>query len=327
MNVHKIANLNHQCSHCHHDMSVNHCQSVGGGPAERLPIGYGGKPYFASGSCSGLERAIQICADFDKDHPAPHNEEELIVYCRALRPVLATLHKVGSGYVGTVLNLSRPAQMSLHTACSMQHCQCLCKSSCACLPGPHILRKILLAHSCNLKCQWRVPIKVIADICGPDMQGALEQLKHINPYFYKTSKAQKLGVRLGIQPPLIALMCCIVRPLALWEDHARFPELVGTAAGHQILNGVACAYRADHQYCPSPALVFEQLLGSPTAAARARERQRKLAVATADAASLNSIWLRRVRRRRAASLPAPLPAAAAPLLAGLPSRAAPLVPL
>lgn len=140
------------------------------------------------------------------------------------------------------------------------------------MPGPHILQKIALGHSSGLNCGWRVPIKVLADICEPGRQGCLEQLRLINPHYHRYAQAKSLGSRLGIHPQYISAVCGAVQQLAGWEDHPQFQHLVHTDAGHCELNGCANAYRCIHKFWPSPELVFETLLGSPSS------------VATADAA-------------------------------------------
>jgi hypothetical protein len=184
-----------------------------------------------------------------------------------------------------------------------------------CSPGPHIIRKIALGHSSDLNCQWRVRIQVLAHIAGPDKQGALAQLKHINPHLYKTSFANRLGDRLGgIAPQFISCWCCMVRPLLLWEDHARYPALVGTDAGHSELMFCAKKFRTDTGYWPSPAWVLERLLGPPSPAAKANERLRKVTSAR-DSAEQQRTWSKRLAQRRAALRPgsrlASLPIAAA----------------
>jgi len=64
------------------------------------------KPYFATGRCEHLKHAMEICAAFSLDHPAPHDEHSLLAYSQALGPALAQLHKVGAEYVSAVQNLS-----------------------------------------------------------------------------------------------------------------------------------------------------------------------------------------------------------------------------
>ena len=67
----------------------------------------------------------------------------------------------------------------------------------------------------------------------------------------------------------------MVRPLALWEDNPRFSDLVATEVGHAELIHSANTYRSIHQYWPSPAQVFESVLGPPTLAAKVRASKGK----------------------------------------------------
>jgi len=192
-------------------------------------------------------------------------------------------------------------------------------------PGPHIIRKIALGHSINMNCKWQVPIKLLAAIGGPDMQGTMEQLKVTHHYFYTTAKVNRLWEWLGIHPMLIYCYCCMVRPLALWEDNPDFPGLVGSDDGHRRLICSAKAYRAAHNFWPSPAQVFETLLGPPTTTAR-KHKHHKAAFASSKALAFP--LLKDTLRRRAAALPAPVPAATVRPLAGtLPLAAAKDSPL
>lgn len=152
---------------------------------------------------------------------------------------------------------------------------------------------------------------MLADIGGPDKQGALEQLRKFNPILYRSTNANRLGQQLGIPPQLIACWCCLVRPLTLWEDAEQFQWLVGTAAGHVALTEVANEYQALNGYWPSPAWVFEKMLGTPTTAARALQRQRKQALAR-DADTAPRSWHKQLMRRQVAEAAPPL-AAAPPL--------------
>lgn len=72
---------------------------------------------------------------------------------------------------------------------------------------------------------------------------------------------------------MIVVWCRKVRPLALWEDHAKLNSVLGTAHGHTELMRLANIYRDTHDFWPSLPNLVEQILGPPTAAARARHRQ------------------------------------------------------
>lgn len=212
---------------------------------------------------------MELCAGFQRDHKPPKDEKELIVYCELLGPELAKLHKVGAGYVGAVRNLSQSTQEAINSTTNHKPQPNTCTQL-----GPHIIRKIALAYSSSLGCTWHnVPIDHMAAVGGPDRQGAIEQLRAINPLYCRHTSSERLGSRLGILPLYIKLWCCLIRPLAQWEDHPEFHALVSSETGHQALNQYADDYRKANQYWPSPALVFEALLGSPARAARAQQNQ------------------------------------------------------
>jgi len=173
--------------------------------------------------------------------------------------------------------------------------------------------------------KWQVPISFLAAIGGPDMQGTMEQLKVTNPYFYSTAKVNRLWEWLGIHPILIYCCCCLVRPLTRWEDNPDFPDLVGSDDGRRRLMCSAKTYRAAHNFWPSPAQVFESLLGPPTTIAREHD-PRKAAFAASKAQPFP--MPKDTLQRRAAALPAPVPAATVLPLAGtLPLAAAKDSPL
>ena len=89
-----------------HDLAINHWQACGSCQPEIPPGGSAVAPHLASGCCDPLERVMDTLAQFQKDHNPPKNEEELVAYCRALGPVLATLQTAGTEDVGAVQNLN-----------------------------------------------------------------------------------------------------------------------------------------------------------------------------------------------------------------------------
>ena len=129
-----------------------------------------------------------------------------------------------------------------------------------------------MAYSTKLKFAWRVPIKALAIFSGSDSASPLEQFRKGNRHYYAKGRASMLGGHLGIAPQLICCWCYMVRPLALWEHHPEFHALVDTAIGNYKLNHCADIYRAATNYWPSPAWVFEKLLGPPIPPARGLAR-------------------------------------------------------
>lgn len=89
------------------------------------------------------------------------------------------------------------------------------------------------------------------------------------PFVSNLLDAAALGRKMGLGPPMIAVWCRKVRPLALWEDNSQFKSLLETAIGHKELIRLANNYRATHTLWPSLPQLFEKALGPPTAAARA----------------------------------------------------------
>jgi DNA-binding transcriptional regulator YdaS (Cro superfamily) len=120
-----------------------------------------------------------------------------------------------------------------------------------------------MGHSAQLQCRWRVGISVLETVGGPDMQGALVSLKDTRRHLYRTCKADRLGNLLGIHPLYIACWCCMVRPLAAWEQDPRFEELTSTLEGHKQLKLCATQYRKANKFWPSPYHMFVSLLGAP----------------------------------------------------------------
>ena len=104
-------------------------------------------------------------------------------------------------------------------------------------------------------------------MAGPDMQGAMEGFKVANPYIYHHATINRLARLLGVHPLMILCHCCMVRPLIQLESHPDFRNLVNDS-GCQKLFSWAETYRLAHKYWPSPALVFETLLGPPATDAR-----------------------------------------------------------
>jgi hypothetical protein len=181
--------------------------------------------------------------------------------------------------------------------------------------GPHILRKITLGHLSSIKRDWTIDIASLADIAGPDMQGALQQLQRTNPYFYRNAKVNRLSFLLGVHPLMIFCHCCMVRPLDLWKDHDEFTRLVYSDAGHHKLKNCANTYKGANGHWPSPAQVFETLLGPPTTAAREHMRHCKAEAAAVAAANLQRRrLLKAAQPRQAKAPPAPVPAPTAGVL-------------
>ena len=84
----------------HHHFAIDHCQAFGSGQPETLPGGSTVAPHFASGSCARLKHVMDELAQFQRNHIPPTNEDELMVYCQVLGPVLATLETAGTEKCG-----------------------------------------------------------------------------------------------------------------------------------------------------------------------------------------------------------------------------------
>ena len=110
---HQSVRVTFTCKHHLVTLTVTHTvnsqsniQASGSGQAEMFSFDGVMTPYVASGSCVVLKRTMEMLAQFAVDHSPPTDNQELLVYCQALGPVLATLHAAGREHVGAVLNFS-----------------------------------------------------------------------------------------------------------------------------------------------------------------------------------------------------------------------------
>ena len=77
-------------------------------------------------------------------------------------------------------------------------------------------------------------------------------------------RADRLSKQMGVEPLFISCWCGLVQQLDLWVGNSLFTDLVDTADGHRKIICCANKYRKATNYWPSPAWVFEKLLGPPT---------------------------------------------------------------
>lgn len=141
-------------------------------------------------------------------------------------------------------------------------------------PGPHIVRKIALAHIASGKFYWAVNIASLESYAGPDLHSPLAPwLAEMPKYLNKHINAASIGNLMKLEPSLIVVWCRKVGPLVLWNDRSEFNSLLGTTQGHEELIRLANIYRVSHTFWPSLPYLVEQVLGPPTAAARARHPQ------------------------------------------------------
>ena len=172
-------------------------------------------------------------------------------------------------------------------------------SSSTLTPGQHIIRNIALAHIASLQFQWDINLAGLKNYAGPDSHNPMEQLLDEMPkYAIDRISAAKFGQMMGLEPPMIAVWCRKVQPLALWEDNPGFNTLLGTHDGHRQLIKQADIYRASHAFWPSLPKLVELVLGPPTAAARALRHQPPVPITAALASTCQS------RQSASASKPA-----------------------
>ena len=165
----------------------------------------------------------------------------------------------------------------------------------------------MLGLGTKVPCVWRQKVRDLAPLMGPDKQGALDQMRRMYPRHYDVSQANVLGQKLGVHPMYITCWCCMVRPLAKWDGHPRFNHLSSTDDGHAELLTCAKEYRKYHKFWPTPAWVFEKVLGPPSQEATLRE----LTGSVADNLQQHS-WVEKAKQGRptqpaAAALPLAVP--------------------